>query len=479
MSWTAGNEAARTTIRSAANDWTASELAAEVVKRLPDEGARLVAQAPGRLNVMGGIAEYTGALVLMTPLAEHVCVGVQRRDDNRISIETAGAADSEGDEPTLIALSELQNADGTPLDLEQAGKRINAWNETTRCVLGSLVEARRSAVLPDLAAGLTVVVGSMLGDVSDAGRDSAVAAATLVAAARAFDVEVDPQQACQVCHRVETDWLGWPVGVADAACSLIGEPLALIQLRCDPYSVAGSILLPDDLKLVAVDCGIARSDVRLKYKRVRTAAFMGRALVDRIVHHDGGDMGWWDGHLSRISINDYVYRFRDRIPTKMKGNEFLDRFGETGDPLTRVEPGFVYKIRSRTEHHIYEHARAHQFGECLSRAIRTGDDRGLAEAGELMYASHWSYGQRCGLGDVNTDLLVSQIRRHGEGADIFGAKICGRGCGGVVTALMRATDRAESAFNAALKVYESKAGRAARLVRGSSPGALVVGAREL
>ena len=478
MGRTAEQEAARKAVRSNAHDSSASELTAKVVERLPDAGSRFVAHAPGRLNVMGGIADYSGALVLMVPLDEHVCVGVQRRDDDKISIESAGGANSGSGEPARIALSEIQGKNGIPIDHRVLREQLADWNKASRCVLGLLVEARRSEMISDFAGGLTVVVGSAADDEGSAGWEAALAAATLVATAQAYEAKLDPQQASQVCQRVQTDWFDWPVGVADAVCALIGEPLTLTQLRCDPCSVAGSLPMPADLALLAVDCGTTQTDARLKYTRVRTAAFMGRALVDRIVQHDGGEQGWWDGYLSRITINDYVDRFRDRIPTKMKGKEFLERFGETGDPLTRIEPGFMYKIRSRTEHHIYEHARASQFVECLSRAIRTGEDRGLAEAGDLMYASHWSYGQRCGLGDVNTDLLVSQIRKHGEGADIFGAKICGRGCGGLVAVLMRATDRAEGALAAAMQDYESKAGEGARLIRGSLPGAMVAGARQ-
>jgi L-arabinokinase len=38
-----------------------------------------VARAPGRLDVMGGIADYSGSLVLQLPLAEACHVAVQRR----------------------------------------------------------------------------------------------------------------------------------------------------------------------------------------------------------------------------------------------------------------------------------------------------------------------------------------------------------------------------------------------------------------
>ncbi len=235
--------------------------------------------------------------------------------------------------------------------------------------------------------------------------------------------------------------------------------------------------LPDGLTMIGLASGSRHADFVTKYRRVRTATFMGRHLIDRIVRHDGAGNLSWDGHLSRISVADYVERFRDRIPTRLKGSEFLERFGETGDPLTSVAAEDVYKIRSRTEHHVYEHSRSCRFVEGLSRFSRSGDRTILGEVGELMYASHWSYGQRCGLGSIQTDLLVNLIRRYGSSVGIHGARISGRGCGGVVGVLMDETDAAEQAIQQACQAYEEKTGKSPTILRGSLPGAMVAVAR--
>ncbi len=39
-----------------------------------------VARAPGRLDVMGGIADYSGSLVLELPIAEATFVALQKDD---------------------------------------------------------------------------------------------------------------------------------------------------------------------------------------------------------------------------------------------------------------------------------------------------------------------------------------------------------------------------------------------------------------
>ena len=178
-------------------------------------------------------------------------------------------------------------------------------------------------------------------------------------------------------------------------------------------------------------------------------------------------------------MNDYVERFRDRIPTKLTGADFIDKFGMPEDPACCIDPRTIYKVRSRTEHQIYEHARAVQFYECLSRAARTQDERAFTVAGELMYASHWSYGQRCGLGSIETDLLVNLIRRHGEDAGIYGAKVTGRGCGGVVAVLMRDEEQTHAALGGALEDYSLQTDRRAALLCGSLAGALPSGVARL
>jgi len=206
------------------------------------------------------------------------------------------------------------------------------------------------------------------------------------------------------------------------------------------------------------------------------ATAMGRELIGRIIAHAGLGNATWDGYLSRISVSDFVERFRDRIPTKITGGAFTDRFGEPDVLFGPVDPSFVYKVRSRTEHHVYEHDRAMQFVQYLTRAARVSDDgQSLAAAGELMYASHWSYGQRCGLGGIETDLMVNLLRKHGQQAGIFGAKITGQGCGGVVGVLMRDTDEAMGAVERAMEAYQAAKNLTPRLLRSTGAGIMETG----
>ncbi len=449
----------------------------EVASRLDGGSTRYVALAPGRLEVMGGLAEYSGTLVLNMSLEESACVAVQQRRGAVISI--AAASKSDRWSSSEIAVSRLLESNGRGPGGKQAHDSNDSSSDLETCALAGLREALRAKLLPVPSAGLSICVRSGLPDASRCGRNAAVAAATIVACAAALETGLEPLAVAAACQRAESDWLGAPVGVADAVCSLVGEPNTLLEVRCEPCSLGGSIRLPEDLLLLGIDCDVTDGNAMERYNHARTATLMGRVLIDLIVRHEGdkqgSDLGSWDGKLSRLSMADFVKRFRDRIPPKMKGKDFLDRFGETGDLATRIDPDKLYKVRSRTEHHVYEHARARQFVECLSRGIRGADRKALLDAGELMNASHWSYGQRCGLGSIETDLLVNLIRQYGAETDIFGAKVTGRGCGGVVAVLLKPTDQSFSAIDGALSDYRSRTGHTPRLLRGSTPGALVAG----
>ncbi len=455
-----------------------SPLVDRTTRRLSGDGDRFVSAAPGRLDVIGGFAEYTGALTLSVPLQEHACVGVQRRSDGVVSIVCVDADGTNGCGALEIPVQKLRLANAEWID-PLAGRVFagTAHDDSACCVLGTLVESFRVGLFSALENGVSLAVGSTFEDVAGCGRCAAIATATLVACAGASGQEIEPlHQSVAICQTVENQWLGFPAGPVDAVSALVGEPNTLSQYRCDNRTLGAAIAIPDNVRLVAIDCGTAHADALDKYVQVRTASFMGRLLVDRIVRHYGLLSGHWDGHLSRVSVSDFVRHFRDRLPTKLKGEDFLDRFGETGDALTTVCPDFIYKVRSRTEHHVYEHDRSRKFVEAFSRAIRTRDRGPLRDAGETMYASHWSCGQRCGLGSVEADALVGLLRRHGQNGGIYGARVSSRGCGGIIAVLADAGESADRAISVAIEDYSRKTKGRARVLSGSLQGAIARGA---
>src|SRR5690349_15414754 len=91
----------------------------------------MVARAPGRLDLMGGIADYSGALVLELPLSLATMVAVQPTTDPTISVYSTAASEFAGEPMISVPLASLRDGDA-PLSYAAAhtlltGNPQNAW----------------------------------------------------------------------------------------------------------------------------------------------------------------------------------------------------------------------------------------------------------------------------------------------------------------------------------------------------------------
>src|SRR6187397_2881859 len=81
-----------------------------------------VSRAPGRLDVMGGIADYSGSLVLQRPIAEATFAAVQRIDRPVLELVSLGRPQCTIDLGTLVP-------DGVALDYAQARQLFSSGVE--------------------------------------------------------------------------------------------------------------------------------------------------------------------------------------------------------------------------------------------------------------------------------------------------------------------------------------------------------------
>jgi L-arabinokinase len=173
---------------------------------------------------------------------------------------------------------------------------------------------------------------------------------------------------------------------------------------------------------VGIDSGIRHAVSGSSYADVRSAAFMGLRIIEREL---GLRLG---GYLCRLGPAEFEQRCAPVLPEGMRGGEFLERYGSTGDTATRVEPDRVYRVRNCARHPVHENFRVRSFGKLLLQSI---DNESLTLLGELMYQSHGSY-SAVGLGHARTDEIVEMARATGPGSGVFGAKVTGGGSGGTV-----------------------------------------------
>lgn len=427
---------------------------------------------------MGGMADYSGALSLQTTIEHGVYVAAGRRDDQRVRIESVGW--NRSSEPSVFewSLSLFYQTDGQFVTAPALSADFEAcpW---ARHVAGICLGLLESGDLPHLAGGFNLLIQSDIPPYAGLASSAALQVACAKAIASLFEVEISARQCTRACRLADTEVVRNEPGLVHHLTCLLGEPDSLLQIRCQPEDVLGSLRMPKGTTFAGIYSGLRLPIYHERYSDNRAASLIGKFLVEQMLQAAGDTTDPGSDYLASISPSDYVRRFRNALPVKLRGREFLAHFGQPADLDVVVRPDEIYKVRSRTEHHIYENDRTHRFMERLARARRTGELDAVIEAGELMYASHWSYGQRCGMGSIETDILVNCIRERGPARGLYGAKVTGGGCGGTVAVLMADTPAAHEAISEACAAYATRTGKKPVLLTGTSPGAMAFGQRIL
>jgi galactokinase len=437
----------------------------------------VVTRAPGRLDCMGGMADFSGALALQMPIEQAVYVAAGRRQDQRLEIHSPGW-NGGGPASHSWPLSVFYRPDGRLIAPQHLAGTFGEcpW---ARYVAGVCLALLESGEIPHFAGGVTLVMQSDIPAGAGLASSAALQVAVVKALAALLKAEIGVQAILKACRSAGAAVAGTPDGLVDHITCLLGAPGALLQIRGHGDDAIGVLALPKDVTFAAVDVGMRLPIYAQRYQDNRVSCFMGQYLVERLLGRskDNGEPG--PGCLASISPSEYVERLRNDLPVKVRGRDFLAAWGRPPSLEGLIQPDQIYKVRSRTEHHIYENDRTHRLMERLSRARRTGERDALVEAGELMYASHWSYGQRCGMGSIETDVLVNCIRARGAARGLYGAKVTAGGCGGAVAVLMSNNPAARVALEEACSVYAQKTGKKPAILIGSSQGAAGFGHRYL
>ncbi|MFQ5857294.1 MAG: galactokinase [Anaerolineae bacterium] len=433
-----------------------------------------VTRAPARLDVMGGIADYSGSVVLEGTLDRAIVVGLQRRADRRLVVRSLGI-EREG----LVRQVELNldsffaNGGLKPYaDVRQELQRdpVRHWSAY---VSGAFYVLMREGAAPAFRQGATIGLTSTIPLGAGISSSAALEVATMTAILVAFGLQLDGLELARLCQMVENHVVGAPCGIMDQVTSALGQAGQLLALRCQPHDILGQVTIPAGFRVLGIDSDVRHAVGGSRYTDTRVSAFMGHKIILHRLQAASADDDPTDGYLCRLSPEEYTRRFRDLLPLRISGRQFLDTYGPTVDPVTQVDPNKVYRVRSRTEHPIYENHRVQRFIECLEQAQIGESELSMREAGRLMYASHWSYGKRCGLGAPETDLLVRLVRERGPEEGLYGAKITGGGSGGTVAVL--AADGTDDVIQTIAQTYQGQTGLVPDLFLGTSPGALAYG----
>src|SRR5258708_424046 len=237
-----------------------------------------VPRAPGRLDVMGGIADYSGSLVLQLPLAEAAFVALQRDSSRTIRIVSVGA---ETDRKQTFEMSlESFTRNGDPLTYAAARSLFDADPKThwASYLAGSFLVLMRERGV-SFAEGARILLASNVPEGKGVSSSAAIEVAAMTAIAAAFQIDLAPRDLALLCQKVENSIVGAPCGVMDQMTAACGVPGELLALRCQPAELLAGIALPKDLAVWGVDSGLRHSVRGADYGSVRTGAFMGYRII--------------------------------------------------------------------------------------------------------------------------------------------------------------------------------------------------------
>lgn len=421
-----------------------------------------IARAPGRLDLMGGIADYSGSLVLQMPLQEATLVGLQRTAEPILRIVSLGEERQGEGAIFTMPLADFMRGE-EPIDYPDAQayfkhKPEHAWAAYAAGAFLVLMRQRQAR----FTEGATLLIHSDVPEGKGVSSSAAIEVAVMTAVAAAYDLAIAPRELALLCQMVENLVVGAPCGVMDQMTAVCGEAHKLLALLCQPAEIQAMVSIPPELVVWGIDSGIRHAVSGADYGSVRVGAFMGYRILQTLAGTD------WGGYLANLTPSEFEQLYAAQLPEKITGADFLARYGNTTDTVTQVDPTRTYAVRQPTAHPIYEHFRVRTFANLLKGDILAN----APQLGELMYQSHASY-SACGLGAAGTDELVQLARKIGPAGGIYGAKITGGGSGGTVAILGR--HDAEPAVQAIVEQYTHASGHHPVVFRGSSPGAAAFG----
>lgn len=435
------------------------------------------AAAPGRLDVMGGIADYSGSLLLQMPISKTTTVHLQKRNDSVFNLRSVISENE-------IKKFEIDHRVFPNYDLEEAGKVIRSLpdGDWAAYVIGCFLILNKEKQLP--LHGMNIQISSNIPWGKGVSSSAALEVATMNAIAKMYDLHFTETELPVLAQQVENKVVGAACGLMDQLSVHLGRKNKLLPIVCQPHHVLKPVSIPSGIFFYGIDSSVRHAVSGASYGDVRTAAFMAYTII---AHQEGVDEKElktakekndfthlpYGGYLANISVADFKNKYASHLPEKISGNEFLKKFGVSIDHVTTIEPEKNYRILACAGHPVYENHRVNLFYKLLQGYSKsTSREKSLQQIGELMYQSHESY-SHVGLGNEFTDEIVEMVRNAGYESGLYGARVSGGGNGGTVV-VMSYGRNGTNTMSRILAEFRKKQTKKIIYFKGSTDGALIL-----
>ena len=431
-----------------------------------------VTRVPARLDVMGGIADYSGSNVCESVLGRGVLMGLQSRTDRTLRIRTMQAGIKALPIETRVPLDFFKSGDGLASYSEiRALCQANPLANWAAYIVGSIFTLLKEEGVK-LPYGFNLLLLSAVPMNVGIGSSAAVEIGTLSSLNAYLGLKLSPSRIARLGQMSENHVVGAPCGIMDQTAITSGRQGCLTHILCRPGEVKGEVQIPPGTAFVGINSMVRHSVAGSPYSDTRIGAFMGKKIINELRAQTGRSPL---DYLTELSVAQFNSEYAAQLPTEMVGSKFLAQHKTHDDPVTKIQPDATYCVAGPTRHPVEENERVLKFMDAL-RAAKTGDESALITAGECMYGAHDSYKNNCHLSTEEVDFLVDAVRQRGTKSGLYGAKITGGGTGGAV-AVFGKVDALKKHIPEIATEYSRRIGVMPDIFEGTSPGAVEFGAR--
>jgi len=342
-----------------------------------NSGEVWVARVPARLDVMGGIADYSGANVCEAVLGRGMLMAVQARTDRTLRIRSAQVGGRSLPVETRIPLDYFMSGDalgnyGQVRELCHANP-IASW----AAYIGGSIFTLLKEESVELPYGFSFLLLSAVPMNVGIGSSAAVEIGTISCLNAYLGLKLDGSRMARLGQMAENHVVGAPCGIMDQIAVASGRESKLTHILCRPGSIVGEVEIPPGTGFVGINSMVRHSVAGNAYGNVRIGAFMGKRIINELRAKTGRAPV---NFLTEISSAELKAEYEKEIPETILGSDFLARFKTHDDPVTTVQPDATYRVVGPARHPVAENERVLQFIEAL-KAAKTGDEAELVKAG--------------------------------------------------------------------------------------------------
>ncbi|MGQ9571875.1 MAG: galactokinase [Dehalococcoidia bacterium] len=310
---------------------------------------RGLAEAPGRVNLIGEHTDYNEGFVLPVAIDRTVIVAVAPRPDRQVRVYSL-----DFDQEDAFVLDGIDHLEG------------DVWSNYVRGVAAVLQKAGYRLTGANMAIKGGVPIGAGLSS------SAALEVAVLGAFQHAATLTIAPRDQALLAQRAENEFVGVGCGIMDQMAAVMGRRDHALLIDCR------------SLETKAVPLNLAAQGLRLvvAYTGVR------RALSNSAYNQRRQECSQAVQTLATLITDKPVRALRDI----------------TSDELEAYEDGLPEPLARRAGHVVSENERVLKSVEALRRSD-------LTTFGELLYASHESLARDYEVSSPELDLMVELASR--------------------------------------------------------------------